>query len=125
MVTYHFIIIVVDTRLCQYNCCTWPVNVPYLKNFLNVLSVFDAPGFDPVMNAIDHVIQEAVPSHPSFWPKVAYIEMATDALRSQVATKWQDSFTRLNFGEPGISGLMTFSQVRQVRISTASVHRIF
>lgn len=38
--------------------------------------------------------------------------MATDALRSQVAAKWQDSFTRLNRGQPGITGLMTFSQVR-------------
>ena len=39
--------------------------------------------------------------------------MATDALRSQVAAKWQDAFTRLNRGEPGITGLMTFSQVRR------------
>ncbi|KAG7451564.1 uncharacterized protein BT62DRAFT_883756 [Guyanagaster necrorhizus] len=36
--------------------------------------------------------------------------MATEALRSQVGKKWQDSFARLNHGEPGISGLMTFSQ---------------
>ncbi|KAG6889653.1 hypothetical protein C0995_015769 [Termitomyces sp. Mi166 len=36
--------------------------------------------------------------------------MATDALRAQVASKWQDAFTRLNHGEPGISGLMAFSQ---------------
>ncbi|KAF8059585.1 hypothetical protein FPV67DRAFT_362380 [Lyophyllum atratum] len=36
--------------------------------------------------------------------------MATDALRSQVAAKWQDAFTRLNHGDPGISGLITFSQ---------------
>ncbi|KAK2463769.1 hypothetical protein APHAL10511_004207 [Amanita phalloides] len=31
-------------------------------------------------------------------------------LRSQVATQWQYAFSRLNRGEPGISGLMTFSQ---------------
>ncbi len=37
--------------------------------------------------------------------------MATEALRSQVGKKWQDAFARLNHGEPGISGLMTFSQV--------------
>ncbi|KAK0499999.1 hypothetical protein EDD18DRAFT_1147982 [Armillaria luteobubalina] len=36
--------------------------------------------------------------------------MATEALRSQVGKKWQDAFSRLNHGEPGISGLMTFSQ---------------
>ncbi|KAF8917802.1 hypothetical protein CPB85DRAFT_1373962 [Mucidula mucida] len=36
--------------------------------------------------------------------------MATDALRSQVAAKWQDAFARLNRDEPGISGLMSFSQ---------------
>ena len=37
--------------------------------------------------------------------------MATDALRSQVAAKWQHAFSRFNRGEPGISGLMNFSQV--------------
>jgi len=36
--------------------------------------------------------------------------MATNALRNQVAAKWQEAFTRLNRGEPGISGLLTFSQ---------------
>ncbi|KII90894.1 hypothetical protein PLICRDRAFT_137424 [Plicaturopsis crispa FD-325 SS-3] len=36
--------------------------------------------------------------------------MATDALRAQVASKWQDAFTKLNRDQPGISGLMTFSQ---------------
>ncbi|PPQ79767.1 hypothetical protein CVT25_003320 [Psilocybe cyanescens] len=36
--------------------------------------------------------------------------MATDALRSQVATKWQESFHRLNSDAPGISGLMNFSE---------------
>ena len=37
--------------------------------------------------------------------------MATDAVRAQVAAKWQYAFSRLNRGEPGISGLMSFSQV--------------
>ena len=37
--------------------------------------------------------------------------MATDALRAQVVAKWQDAFNRLNRGEPGISGLVTFSHV--------------
>ncbi|KAJ4482432.1 hypothetical protein J3R30DRAFT_3459466 [Lentinula aciculospora] len=36
--------------------------------------------------------------------------MATDALRAQVAAKWQESFTRLNQNEPGIVGLLNFSQ---------------
>lgn len=38
--------------------------------------------------------------------------MATEALRAQVAAKWQESFNRMNKGNSGISGLMTFSQVR-------------
>ena len=38
--------------------------------------------------------------------------MASSALRRQVATKWQDAFNRLNRSQPGISGLMGFSQVR-------------
>ena len=36
--------------------------------------------------------------------------MANDALRSQVAAKWQDAFNKLNHGQPGIAGLMEFSQ---------------
>ncbi|KAJ3907968.1 hypothetical protein F5879DRAFT_939513 [Lentinula edodes] len=36
--------------------------------------------------------------------------MATDALRAQVAAKWQESFARLNQNEPGIVGLLNFSQ---------------
>ncbi|KIM39184.1 hypothetical protein M413DRAFT_415749 [Hebeloma cylindrosporum] len=36
--------------------------------------------------------------------------MATNALMSQVAAKWQDSFHRLNGEAPGISGLMSFSE---------------
>ncbi|KAJ3735886.1 hypothetical protein DFJ43DRAFT_1054769 [Lentinula guzmanii] len=36
--------------------------------------------------------------------------MATDALRAQVAAKWQESFARLNHNEPGIVGLLNFTQ---------------
>ncbi|KAJ6585555.1 hypothetical protein B0H19DRAFT_424203 [Mycena capillaripes] len=36
--------------------------------------------------------------------------MATAALRSQVASKWHDAFNRLNRAEPGITGLLSFSQ---------------
>ncbi|KAG6827929.1 hypothetical protein H0H92_009907 [Tricholoma furcatifolium] len=36
--------------------------------------------------------------------------MATDALRAQVAAKWQESFAKLNHEQPGISGLMTYSK---------------
>jgi hypothetical protein len=38
-------------------------------------------------------------------------QMATDAVRSQVAAKWQESFNRLNGSAPGISGLLSFSEV--------------
>lgn len=38
--------------------------------------------------------------------------VASEALRNQVTTKWQDSFNRLNRGVVGISGLMEFSKVR-------------
>ena len=37
--------------------------------------------------------------------------MVTDAVRSQVASRWQDSFNRLNRNAPGISGLMEYSDV--------------
>ncbi|KAF9220918.1 hypothetical protein BS17DRAFT_713130 [Gyrodon lividus] len=36
--------------------------------------------------------------------------MASNAVRAQVAAKWQDSFTRLNRAESGITGLMSFSE---------------
>ncbi|KAH7925590.1 hypothetical protein BV22DRAFT_1010971 [Leucogyrophana mollusca] len=36
--------------------------------------------------------------------------MATNAVRAQVGAKWQESFARLNRGEPGITGLMAFSE---------------
>ncbi|KAF8625915.1 hypothetical protein AX17_006641 [Amanita inopinata Kibby_2008] len=45
--------------------------------------------------------------------------MATDAVRSQVAAKWQYAFSRLNRGEPGISGLMSFSHAW--RLATESL----
>ncbi|KAN0087485.1 Cullin homology [Tylopilus felleus] len=35
--------------------------------------------------------------------------MASNAVRAQVAAKWQESFARINRAEPGISGLMSFS----------------
>ncbi|KAH9950660.1 hypothetical protein B0H21DRAFT_722720 [Amylocystis lapponica] len=36
--------------------------------------------------------------------------MATDLLRQQLATKWNNSFARLNRGQPGILGLLSFSE---------------
>ncbi|KAG1742334.1 uncharacterized protein EDB91DRAFT_1128723 [Suillus paluster] len=36
--------------------------------------------------------------------------MASAAVRAQVAAKWQESFNRLNRSEPGISGLLAFSE---------------
>jgi len=50
---------------------------------------------------------------------VAAAVMATDALRSQVAAKWQESFARLNRGDPGIKGLMAFSEVRSTLLLKA------
>jgi hypothetical protein len=44
-------------------------------------------------------------------PRLMITPMATKALRSQVAAKWQESFHRLNGEAPGISGLMRFSEV--------------
>jgi len=46
-------------------------------------------------------------------------QMATDALRSQVASKWQESFNRLNRNVPGISGLLNFSEVDGVLFMNA------
>lgn len=48
-------------------------------------------------------------------------KMATDALRAQVATKWQESFTRLNQNEPGIVGLLNFSQARAVNLFLSNI----
>ncbi|KAJ7214100.1 hypothetical protein GGX14DRAFT_618390 [Mycena pura] len=36
--------------------------------------------------------------------------MAGDALRAQVTARWQEGFTRLNRAEPGISGLIAYSE---------------
>ncbi|KAI0953198.1 hypothetical protein AcW1_007481 [Taiwanofungus camphoratus] len=36
--------------------------------------------------------------------------MATDALHRQIAAKWQNSFKRLNHDQPGILGLLSFSE---------------
>ena len=41
--------------------------------------------------------------------------MSTQALYNQISAKWNNSFNRLNRGEPGISGLLSFSQVRHLR----------
>lgn len=43
--------------------------------------------------------------------------MASNAVRAQVAAKWQESFARLNRTEPGILGLMAFSEVRVSDVS--------
>lgn len=42
--------------------------------------------------------------------------MASDALRSQVAAKWQDAFGRLNRNEQGIAGLMAFSKAWNIAL---------
>ncbi|KAG1843025.1 hypothetical protein DFJ58DRAFT_717883 [Suillus subalutaceus] len=41
--------------------------------------------------------------------------MASAAVRAQVAAKWQESFNRLNRNEPGISGLLAFSEFLKPR----------
>lgn len=57
-------------------------------------------------------------SHDSWWEAVgtqhyslSKSQMTTDAVRTQVAAKWQESFNRLNGSAPGISGLLSFSEV--------------
>ncbi|ESK86927.1 anaphase-promoting complex subunit 2 [Moniliophthora roreri MCA 2997] len=40
--------------------------------------------------------------------------MSTDALRSQVAAKWQSAFIRINRDQPGISGLLSFSKAWEI-----------
>ncbi|KAF8882924.1 ubiquitin-protein ligase [Gymnopilus junonius] len=42
--------------------------------------------------------------------------MATDAMKSQVAAKWQEAFQRLNGDSPGISGLMKFSEAWAISV---------
>ncbi|KAF9474205.1 hypothetical protein BDN70DRAFT_334409 [Pholiota conissans] len=43
--------------------------------------------------------------------------MATNALKSQVAAKWQESFQRLNGDAPGISGLISFSEAWTISLN--------
>lgn len=45
-------------------------------------------------------------------PSGIALSMASNAVRAQVAAKWQESFARINRAEPGILGLMSFSHVR-------------
>ncbi|OSX59891.1 hypothetical protein POSPLADRAFT_1149567 [Postia placenta MAD-698-R-SB12] len=40
--------------------------------------------------------------------------MASEAIQRQIATKWQGSFTRLNRDQPGILGLLSFSEAWKV-----------
>ncbi|KAA1469713.1 hypothetical protein DENSPDRAFT_864325 [Dentipellis sp. KUC8613] len=42
--------------------------------------------------------------------------MASDALRTQVSTKWQDAFSRLNRGAPGITGLLYCSEAWKIAV---------
>lgn len=42
--------------------------------------------------------------------------MASDALRSQVAAKWQESFSRLNRNKAGIAGLVSFSEAWNIAL---------
>ena len=51
-----------------------------------------------------------ITSCPTAW-YWGLIMMATSALCAQTAEKWQQAFTRLNRNEPGISGLLSFSEV--------------
>ncbi|XP_006463280.1 hypothetical protein AGABI2DRAFT_186909 [Agaricus bisporus var. bisporus H97] len=50
--------------------------------------------------------------------------MASDALRSQVAAKWQESFARLNRHEPGIAGLVRFSHAWNVALAVLRPRRL-
>lgn len=49
--------------------------------------------------------------------------MATDALRSQITSKWQESFNRLNRNVPGISGLLNFSEVNDLLFLIAALSK--
>lgn len=40
--------------------------------------------------------------------------MASESGRNQILAKWQEAFTRLNGGQPGIAGLMDFTKVRDM-----------
>jgi len=50
--------------------------------------------------------------------------MASDALRHQVAARWQESFSRLNRNERGISGLVTFSEAWGTALSVLHPRRL-
>ena len=40
--------------------------------------------------------------------------MTSESGRNQILAKWQEAFTRLNGGQPGITGLMNFTKVRGI-----------
>jgi anaphase-promoting complex subunit 2 len=50
--------------------------------------------------------------------------MASDALRHQVAAKWQESFSRLNRNEQGISGLVAYSNAWNLALRVLHPHRL-
>ena len=52
------------------------------------------------------------------------VSMASDALRHQVAAKWQESFSRLNRNEQGISGLIAFSDAWNTALSVLYPRRL-
>ena len=85
---------------CAFVCCTFPGFGSYLRIYRHNCTI----SIDTIclfcMNMILICVTRDVAS-----------VMATDAVRSQVAAKWQYAFSRLNRGEPGISGLVAFSQV--------------
>jgi hypothetical protein len=55
---------------------------------------------------------------------LGYVSMASDALRSQVAARWQESFARLNRHEPGIAGLVRLSQAWNVALALLRPRRL-
>jgi hypothetical protein len=56
--------------------------------------------------------------------RVFFWTMTSEALRNQVAAKWQDAFNRLNRGAQGISGLMEFSNVRLSSFSFSTTQKL-
>ncbi|KXN84038.1 Anaphase-promoting complex subunit 2 [Leucoagaricus sp. SymC.cos] len=50
--------------------------------------------------------------------------MASDALRHQVAAKWQESFARLNRSEQGISGLISFGSAWNTALGVLHPRRL-
>ncbi|KAF5336227.1 hypothetical protein D9758_014343 [Tetrapyrgos nigripes] len=51
--------------------------------------------------------------------------MATDALKAQVRSKWQDAFKRINSNNPGITGLMAFSEVGHAVVHEETTQHLF